>query len=95
MFWSRPRPGPSLGTDHRAFGESTLSNKLSRADDGHHNEERRPEKVKYPDSQQVFVGNLPNLISDFELRDFFRSMYNFQSVINCNVCTALLWTASQ
>lgn len=31
-----------------------------------------PERVKYPDGQQVFVGNLPSGISDFELRDFFR-----------------------
>lgn len=63
-----------LGTEQRAFGDTAAAvGKPSRVDDSSALGERRPEKIKYPDSQQVFVGNLPTHISDFELRDFFRS----------------------
>jgi len=62
------RPGPTLQTD-RGFGDA---HKV-RPDDGSGGEDKRPERPRYPDNQQVFVGNLPANISEFEVRDFFRS----------------------
>ena len=35
-------------------------------------EERRPDRVRYTDRQQVFVGNLPPTISESELKAVFK-----------------------
>lgn len=34
--------------------------------------------VRYPDSQQLFVGNLPHDIDENELKDFFMSAFSFK-----------------
>jgi hypothetical protein len=39
--------------------------------DGEDSSSRR--MIRYPDNQQVFVGNLPHIVTDMELRDFFES----------------------
>jgi len=61
----------------RAEGFGARPDLATKADDGSGNEgePRRPPRPSYPDSQQVFVGNLPAQVIDFELRDFFKSMY--------------------
>lgn len=36
--------------------------------------------VRYPDSHQLFVGNLPHDIDESELKDFFMSKLSFLKV---------------
>lgn len=66
------RPGPTLPVD-RGFADAP---KVRPEDHGSGGDDRRhrEERIQHPDSQQVFVGNLPPNISEFELRDFFKSM---------------------
>lgn len=35
--------------------------------------------VRYPDTHQLFVGNLPHDIDENELKDFFMSTFSFKS----------------
>ncbi|CAN0432415.1 unnamed protein product, partial [Lampetra fluviatilis] len=47
-------------------------------------EPRRPTTARYPDSQQIFVGNLPHDIEEAELRDFFMT---FGHVVDLRINT--------
>lgn len=40
--------------------------------------------VRYPDSHQLFVGNLPHDIDEIELKDFFMSKLFFVCCLNCH-----------
>lgn len=39
--------------------------------------------VRYPDSQQLFVGNVPHDVDKNELKEFFESMFEEALVTRC------------
>lgn len=39
--------------------------------------------VRYPDSHQLFVGNLPHDIDESELKEFFMSRCHYQIIQHC------------
>ncbi|XP_033827784.1 ras GTPase-activating protein-binding protein 2 isoform X1 [Periophthalmus magnuspinnatus] len=75
-FTSRgPRPDGVSSSDSQP-GKPHLSfvNKGGRGDDSGDMDSRR--MVRYPDSHQLFVGNLPHDIDESELKDFFMTFGN-------------------
>lgn len=41
--------------------------------------------VRYPDSHQLFVGNLPHDIDESELKEFFMSMFSWKAILHQNI----------
>lgn len=48
---------------------------MSRDDGDNDSQSGRP-RSRFPDNQQLFVGNLPHNITERELQDFFTSKFN-------------------
>jgi len=49
---------------------------------------RRPQipQQNYPDAQQIFVGNLPQYLSDKDLREFFSRMFQLNIICFGSFC---------
>ncbi|XP_061778910.1 ras GTPase-activating protein-binding protein 2 isoform X2 [Nerophis lumbriciformis] len=76
-FSPRPPRSDGMPSSEAQTGKPHLSfvNKGGRGDaDSGEMDTRRP--VRYPDSHQLFVGNLPHDIDELELRDFFMTYGN-------------------
>jgi RNA recognition motif-containing protein len=49
---------------------------VSRDDGDSDSQSGRQQRSRFPDSQQLFVGNLPHNITEKELKDFFESKHS-------------------
>lgn len=45
--------------------------------------------VRYPDSQQLFVGNVPHDVDKNELKEFFESMFDPAAFVKMSACMRL------
>lgn len=68
---------------------------VSRTDDGDSDSLSGRRGSRYPDSHQLFVGNLPHNITERELRTYFESKYFYHKFVSKNSWKHLLMRLPQ